>query len=100
MVAECIADCKECDADDNTKCKTCDDKYYAEDEKCVSCPGNCLECSYDAGVMVCGKCADGYVLNGGKCDSKCLFAADKSLKLCLFGFDIHRKRSLLELLQF
>jgi hypothetical protein len=73
VVSECISDCKECDVG-GKKCTKCDAEYYAEEAKCVTCTGNCKECSYDAGTMVCSKCEDRYVLNGGKCDSKYFLA--------------------------
>ena len=51
-------------------CDQCEEEYGKNEEQCSDCPANCLECSYDEGTMMCGKCSTKYFISSGDCESK------------------------------
>ncbi len=62
---DCGEGCLNCDRTLGV-CKECQNGFYAENQKCVRCPENCLAC---AAANACTVCDDGFRLFEGKCVS-------------------------------
>ncbi|KAK8881230.1 hypothetical protein M9Y10_003964 [Tritrichomonas musculus] len=61
---ECQGLCTRCESKNAYKCNSCEDGYYAKDQKCVPCTDtNCNKCNYG----LCSSCSPGYYLSYYTC---------------------------------
>ena len=71
----CIQYCKECDTNNDNKCKSCIDNYFLFNDQCYQCNKDC-KTSIDN--CKCVTCEDGYYLENFQC-----LQCDSSCKKCL-----------------
>ena len=72
IVDACDSNCRTC-IDTSTKCTSCHDYYYLNNNKCEQCSPNCINCD---NYNICNLCIDTYKIvkdnsNNKKCYSKC-----------------------------